>query len=101
MDGRLADVQLGGNAGFCAVLPEELIEEPAPRFRELSERSIDRVERRSSGVGTEAGSCDILRGGWRDSQGIPPLLPIACERLGGDARRDEAGQRDAARWLVV
>ena len=110
VDGRLADVQLSGDASFSAVLPEELFEKPALRFPEQGKRPTDNLGRRSSPAGRWFGSFEFpdhfcfgwhVCFGWRDAQGIPPLLPVARERLRFDTTTDESGQGDAARRVVV
>ena len=104
VDGRLADVQLGSDAGFSPVLPEELFEKPALRFREQAKRPADNLDRRCSPAGRWFGSCECFDHfcfGCRDAQGIPPLLAVTGERLRFDAATDESGQRDAARRVVV
>src|SRR4029453_1428336 len=104
VDGRLADALLSRNAGFRAILPEELIKETEFRLRESIQRLTERLAFRLSGMRGGIGSRKCLYRFLVDrsnAQGKSPFLPIAGERGRFDSAKDESTQRDAARRVVV
>lgn len=103
-DRWLADVQLRGNAGLGAVPPEELIEQPMLRGRELFEKPMECLAIMDDPRLSRVARRDLLddfRRGAGEAHPVAPLLAVAGERPCDHPVIDEASHGNVARRVEI